>query len=135
MSKYTPEPWALHESESTASFGLYHGKKYIGIGTCQSRISYLPEDRANAARIVACVNACAGIEDPEATIPALNDLADKAIELTADVNIKEMVINQLKADKARLLNIVRVMKDVTANEPMMINTHRTLANILNEIQP
>jgi hypothetical protein len=66
--KHTPEPWALHESESTSAFGIYHGKKYIPIGTCQSRVSYLPEDKANAARIVACVNACEGMGDPQSTI-------------------------------------------------------------------
>ena len=31
----------------------------------------LAEDTANAQRIVACVNALAGIADPETTIPAL----------------------------------------------------------------
>lgn len=75
MSKHTPEPWQtayrerrdgtfLHEvfdanGETIASVAWHRVVTPLGIGT----------DRVdNARRIVACVNACAGMEDPEAEI-------------------------------------------------------------------
>lgn len=44
-------------------------------------------------------------------------------------------IDQLKAKKARMLNVIRVMAEATADEPTWVNTNRVLGNILNEIKP
>jgi hypothetical protein len=38
------------------------------------------ETRANARRIVACVNACEGIEDPENVVPQLRRANDRALQ-------------------------------------------------------
>lgn len=130
MSKHTPEPW------DDFAFEIYDAEKNI-IADCgySDDVWGKTQCKANAARIVACVNACAGIEDPEATIPALNDLADKAIELTADVNIKEMVINQLKAERDELIRILKVVETAISHDRSYQNTHRAITTILNEIKP
>lgn len=90
MSEHTPEPWesvkALSGSENDRGFNIYGGAQFIG------RVSPMIKDKrgnaseegiANADRIVACVNACAGI-NPEAVpdvLEALKGMCDAYKEL------------------------------------------------------
>lgn len=62
---HTPEPWSADRVTEIGPIGISAGPTHIGeiIGTGDAA-----EDAANAARIVACVNACAGISDPAATL-------------------------------------------------------------------
>lgn len=58
-NKHTPEPWAYYDDrKSTGRIEI------VGLGKTVSRIylSVPDEDVANARRITACVNACAGID-------------------------------------------------------------------------
>ena len=59
MTDHTPEPWT---AESQPRLSIIHGPngEHIADTGCW-RDDEHPEMRANAARIVACVNACAGI--------------------------------------------------------------------------
>lgn len=59
MSKWTKEPW------HTFAFEVYNEQEQI-IADCGYSEDYWGEDgcKANAARIVACVNACEGMQDP-----------------------------------------------------------------------
>lgn len=59
MSKtnHTPEPWKAKENNILSVTGIFIGKMH-------SAATSLVEDRFNAQRIVECVNAMAGIEDP-----------------------------------------------------------------------
>lgn len=65
---HTPEPWT-HKGGFVfeASAIPPHGPKYGLIGV--AAVQY--NEDANAARIVACVNACAGMADPAAELAAL----------------------------------------------------------------
>jgi hypothetical protein len=67
--KHTPEPWGQYLNHITDSDGwtmgdLHFGQRFEGI-------SVKFDAEANAARIVACVNACAGMDDPAAEIERL----------------------------------------------------------------
>jgi hypothetical protein len=78
MSKHSPEPWELARStkasrgESTVFAGL---RSVAGAGPLSND---LKATKANAERIVACVNACAGVEDPESAVRVLRDAARTA---------------------------------------------------------
>lgn len=61
---HTPEPW-------TSSFATVR-KGNTPLAECHNDHPLLPGE-ANAARICAAVNACAGMTDPEAEIKALRD--------------------------------------------------------------
>ena len=87
MSNHTPEPWfddrATHDEP-------YQNIKILGDenrGICWLWIDDAPvddwnsEQRANARRIVTCVNACAGMADPAAEIAELKALSVKNILL------------------------------------------------------
>ena len=74
---WTPESWR-QEQGTTLVWGAYDpdGKSTWGMGVpvVEARIhERVREDEAmaNAARLVACVNACAGIANPEKAIPAV----------------------------------------------------------------
>jgi hypothetical protein len=81
-AKHTPEPWfAVHIKGSTRRYitshdagsgdiaDLYH---YTRLGSRDDLETFTKENaEANAARIVACVNACAGMDDPEANVATL----------------------------------------------------------------
>lgn len=74
-STHTPEPWEVHEvhdnhygDNELISRGFRSSVTGKGINTGENYEMFSAED---AERIVQCVNACAGIADPEATITAL----------------------------------------------------------------
>ena len=84
MSKHTPEPWIVCEHDAgcrdATNFGLSIEQDRERCGEEPSIIAEVDIDgdgidletgRANAARIVACVNACAGMDDPAAEISRL----------------------------------------------------------------
>ena len=73
MSKHTPEPW---EVERSVDYGLV--AQAVNPSPNDSDIDGNREAHYNAARIVACVNACAGIDDPAAEIAALRKVAQEA---------------------------------------------------------
>lgn len=62
MSEYTKEPWSLDKYEN-----ILAGEDVLLLGGIRTPMTAGPsmdEARANARRIVACVNACDGIDDP-----------------------------------------------------------------------
>lgn len=60
---HTPEPW------SATGIDIEAGGEYIADFSCPELTA--EAEAGNAARAVACVNACVGIEDPGTTIPKL----------------------------------------------------------------
>ena len=75
-SKHTPEPWRL-------AVGNGRRRVMAGSGSVTTAVDPRADDnraRANANRIVACVNGCKGIPDPETDVPelvaALRDIGD-----------------------------------------------------------
>ena len=92
MSKHTPEPWfddrATHDEP-------YQNIKILGDenrGICWLWIDDAPvddwnaEQRANANRIVTCVNACAGMADPAAEIAELKRQRDELLGIVKAVS-------------------------------------------------
>lgn len=69
--KHTPEPW--HVPSYASPFFCDAKDRTVG-ETCTTLSKGADEQAANASRIVACVNACAGIEDPVALMAALRAL-------------------------------------------------------------
>lgn len=60
--KHTPEPWTIGKTHSGRNAARVHAPN----GDVIADLCGLIYDNPDAARIVACVNACAGIEKPEA---------------------------------------------------------------------
>ena len=81
MSKHSPEPWEVTRSTkmSGGESTVFAGLRPV-VGTTGVRGSDLKATKANAERIVACVNACAGVENPVAILDALMDMVDHHIE-------------------------------------------------------
>jgi hypothetical protein len=77
--KHTPEPWKV---DGKTVYALTHHSWRKGQEILQNRFSANVQDahtpneelQANAYRIVACVNACTGMEDPETSIMRLNSI-------------------------------------------------------------
>lgn len=72
-TSHTSEPWSHHYAQGKSfvlskahDAGLFTGDVIASEGTDQNAL-------ANHARIVSCVNACAGIQDPEAAINLLQE--------------------------------------------------------------
>lgn len=70
-TKHTPEPWVLNEFADIYDVDDSNGMLIAAVFPCEDLL--LETHKANAARIVACVNACAGMEDPAAEIAALQE--------------------------------------------------------------
>lgn len=81
MSKHTPGPWYLKHSGTVAS----RESGDVIATTGYNVVVGSTEDEDNAVRIVACVNACAGIENdalaefPGGTVAGLLELSSRAI--------------------------------------------------------
>ena len=77
--KHTPEPWEIYGRYGDHGRIVGEGDRHIaGTMGYSSNIrsgEVRAENQANARRIVECVNACAGIEDPETVIPQLIESA------------------------------------------------------------
>lgn len=63
MSKHTPEPWAIWNSGDgiIAAEEMWFSHGGIALIACNSKVDGRAA-KANARRIVACVNACAGVD-------------------------------------------------------------------------
>lgn len=100
MNTHTPEPWAYENGYIIQQDGGEYGYQ---IAHVKHPYSDFPDDEieANAARIVACVNACAGMGDPEATINGMRYELDRFRTGISDAENREIL--ELKADRDELL--------------------------------
>lgn len=78
-TSHTPEPWSF----DVANFGNIRPANHSGKNICyfhrpEGKEEYA-EGEANASRIVACVNGCKGVEDPEKTIPEILNIILEAL--------------------------------------------------------
>jgi hypothetical protein len=86
---HTPEPLGFDKNDEDNLFVFSKAKicnLYNTIGT------EYDEAEANAARIVACVNACTGMEDPAAEINQLKAQRDDLIKQRADLIIQRAAL-------------------------------------------
>lgn len=82
-AQHTPEPWKAWQPGFNGeqwAFGP-HGKCPIG----KTLGGDAPIEAANADRIVACVNACAGLADPAADLAALREALRDAYEFLCSI--------------------------------------------------
>ena len=104
MSKHSPEPWLLHRI-SNSLICIYERMEKNEADAIAQIVQ--PDSRklqdANAARIVACVNACAGIDDPAAYLAACAELIDHipGIDLASDDLEGERILVKIAAAKGK----------------------------------
>lgn len=87
MSKHTPEPWVSDDRQDIDTDFYSDDATGSIIGGCQEYTFAhrdIEERRANARRIVTCVNACAGMEDPAAEIAELKRQRDELLKALQD---------------------------------------------------
>ena len=84
MSNHTPEPWYWHENGSYCEIDSERDGQ-IGDSCASSCLGDIDLGRANACRIVACVNACEGMEDPAAEIAELKRQRNELLGLVKAV--------------------------------------------------
>ena len=106
LSKHTPEPW-----DSVHEHGAWEGYHEPDSGEFQ--ITFRAKTEADAARIVACVNAMAGIENPEQWVKEQKEYRDQMANssLSAEIikrqrleRLHEFQVNQLVNQLNQLKN-------------------------------
>lgn len=71
-AQHTPGPWVPHEQGEANEWCLLTAEGGRWVISFRQNGELMPaKQRANAERIVACVNACEGIADPANVIPSL----------------------------------------------------------------
>lgn len=98
---HTPGPWAVGNCPQTASV-MVNGK-FERMGRASSA--------AVAARIVACVNACEGMDDPAKRIAAMAHAYQAA---DGRLEIAERELSLLRAERAELLAALKEASDCLA---------------------
>ena len=105
---HTPEPWEVWRFEN-ADDNVSIGAKSGGVSVCEitmrdgggrANANTIQRGNYNAARIVACVNACEGMADPAKEIERLRD----ALEEIAAENPENL------SDKAELIRCARIAR-------------------------
>lgn len=82
MNNHTPEPWQLDDNQGMCTNFYSDDATGSIIGSCQEyKFAHrsIDERKANALRIVTCVNACAGMEDPATEIDELKRQRDELL--------------------------------------------------------
>ncbi len=114
MSKHTLEPWSVACGEGHHEGWVVITAKHAGMTaeTPLAKISDVCGDAMpDAARIVACVNACAGMDDPAAEIATLREHAQNvdqyAERFHAQCNALQAERNALKDALALVLPMAK----------------------------
>lgn len=84
MSKtpHTPEPWTAKASNTDGYWWFIESPS--GLVADLSDSTFEPRtDRANARRAAACVNACAGMKDPDKEITAMRQALEDIVAIPA----------------------------------------------------
>ena len=119
-SEHTPEPWKVFKSaDGTKLLGVGSAETAMGITDYKGGI-WANEDEgiANARRIVACVNACAGIgtdilekvDDNGGILRAADTVASeitKRLQAEARADAAEALLDESRGHIAELLGLVR----------------------------
>ena len=123
MNEHTPEPWSGQRDDNPyyCWLDIYDSddNKIISVhlGSGIDSHDYTKRALANAERIVACVNGCAGIENPEAVgelleaYGKLHDMLSEMIEggevrcaSTLGVNVINSIMDQLSGPCLEAMN-------------------------------
>ena len=84
-TRHTPEPWNLSSNSPTTVISQQSHASgatvSVHVADCQPGNYASREHLPNAARIVACVNACAGIENPELTLRSFRNELEAILKL------------------------------------------------------
>jgi hypothetical protein len=97
-TKHTPGTWSIDPDDDQS---IIVGRRGVNAArVALTRYSGVPgaEDKANAERIVACVNALKGIEDPEAFVKAARRVLGEMAYLRATNDIRDSVNNYSDAE-------------------------------------
>ena len=93
--KHTPEPWIYTAFDVPILFtGVIKHNEGREIAAIYGNMG---AGEANAARIVACVNACAGMDDPAAEIERLRDMEKNIAPILQTVRA---LAQQISGDKS-----------------------------------
>jgi hypothetical protein len=108
---HTPEPW-----QSELCLGnAYSICKKAANGDYIKRTMGELFNRADAHRLITCVNACAGMEDPEKEIAALKERQNT---LLSELDLAEHKLDKLRADYKALRDAMEHIYDYKTGECM-----------------
>ena len=125
--KHTPEPWEVGASRTSVVYANGQKSKVIARMTTNEMIVRnafeVDEPEANAARIVACVNAMKGKEDPEHFIKMGENYIqqDKDIRDAINAHPEESTFDEvvrLKSQHAQLLEALQFCQSVIKSQGM-----------------
>ena len=110
MSDHTPEPWQAYEGNGgwcieAGSKLVYIARVFAGINSSR----FNDEEKANARRVVACVDACAGYDTVALEAAGLGYFHKAVTEMVAAIKLKDEALEQLTP-------LVHACKDITDPE-------------------
>lgn len=130
--KHTPEPWEAYDNSVYWEI-LSEGHSLVSV--FDNRYHPVPVTKestaANAARIVACVNAMAGIEEPQAfrdSLQKLSEYADKASEMFAEKDAKIKQLYTAAENLWQTLNALQMVVGVHLDQDTRKQIKEALAN-------
>ena len=114
MSKHTPEPWYKFDEGNNIFSSNGHVSEISGHETHPAL------DISNAARIVACVNACAGMDDPAKYMEGVRILEKTYYDLQAEKailrNERDELLSALEMASAVMTACDALKKAILRNE-------------------
>lgn len=113
-TKHTPEPWK-HAEPSLAGWVEILNNEYDTIGSMYMKTPN--ENEANAARIVACVNACAGKPNPIRWVKEADEMLTKVIAFEhPEMKLGDSRLDTLLKFAAQRDELLKALEYIVANE-------------------
>ncbi len=91
---HTPTPWKADPGDTSVWWAITTGRSGEVIADLSDSAFCAEDDALNARRIVTCVNACAGIEDPAATLAEVRGLLARLNAATGNPALLQAIMVQ-----------------------------------------
>lgn len=98
-AKHTPEPWTAEEWTCHAKTSIRASGVYVAEFAATGR--HTDEAIVDAARAVACVNACEGIKDPAAALRKARATLGTVVECSSDPVLAKLAAEALRELEAK----------------------------------
>lgn len=134
MSAHTKEPWIRDTASGlNCDVRAESGRKVAlcwGLSTTKAAMANSPAYRAecdaNASRIVACVNACAGMDDPVAEI---GQLRAKLAELERQAATVRLSVDTLRAER-RADELLERLEDISRQAKILRDAEQANSRVI-----
>lgn len=118
MSQHTPEPWAYEPGKGHHEGRIVITSREMSASSPLAHISNICDDaEPDARRIVACVNACAGMETPTLENISVKTLAVDLRQANSTIQQMQELLDDYSEDRPALTGMIKQLLEFIDEPP------------------